>query len=214
MTKVNFAEARQRAEAQGLLGAGSYLKLQEGDNRLRLMSECIEHPGEYGGKPTFKWLCYVLDRKDGKIKPFFMANTIYKLVEALQLNPDYAFDEVPMPYDITVNARGAGTKEVVYSVLPARNATPLTENEAHQLREIQPLRELQKAIYEVGADSGDKSTVPSTQPLPPVPAAPGPDPYASFPPEFRPSTSGINTQGSVGDGLRGSQEGTQIGMPR
>jgi hypothetical protein len=78
--KVNFAEVRKRAESEGLLGAGSYLKLQEGDNRIRLMSECIEHPGEFNGKPTYKWLCYVLDRRDGKNKPFFMANTIYKLV--------------------------------------------------------------------------------------------------------------------------------------
>lgn len=62
MTKVNFADARKRAESEGLLGAGSYLKLQEGDNKVRLMSECLEHPGEYQGKPTFKWLCYVLDR--------------------------------------------------------------------------------------------------------------------------------------------------------
>jgi hypothetical protein len=86
MTKVNFAASREKAEKEGLLGRGDYLKLVEGDNRTRLMSECLEHPGEYQGKPTFKWLCYVMDRKDGKIKPFFMAHTIYKAIEALQLN--------------------------------------------------------------------------------------------------------------------------------
>jgi hypothetical protein len=146
--KVNFAEARRRAESEGLLGAGSYLKLQEGDNRIRLVSECVEHPGEYGGKPTFKWLCYVLDRKDGKIKPFFMANTIYKQIEALQANTDYAFDEVPMPYDVTINAKGAGTKEVVYTVVPARNNTLLTPAERALLTGTQPIRELQKAIWD------------------------------------------------------------------
>lgn len=186
--KVNFAEARKRAESEGLLGAGSYLKLSEGDNRIRLMSECIEHPGEYLGKPTFKWLCYVLDRKDGKIKPFFMANTIYKLIEALQLNPDYAFDEVPMPYDLTINAKGAGTKDVVYSVIPARNNSPLTENEMASFRDIQPLRDLQKAIYDVGRE--DKDVPPPSEP----PPATGR--YSTVPPEFRPDTG--NTGPSTG----------------
>ena len=45
MTKVNFAEGRKKAESEGLLGSGGYLKLQEGENRVRLMSECLEHPG-------------------------------------------------------------------------------------------------------------------------------------------------------------------------
>ncbi len=49
MTKVNFAEGRKKAESEGLLGSGGYLKLQEGENRVRLMSECLEHPGEYKG---------------------------------------------------------------------------------------------------------------------------------------------------------------------
>ena len=180
--KVNFAEARKRAEAEGLLGAGSYLKLQEGDNRVRLMSECLEHPGEYKGKPRFQWLCYVLDRKDEQIKPFFMAHTIYKQIEALQLNSDYAFDEVPMPYDITINAKDAGTKEVVYTVVPARSNTPLTEAEAVALRDIQPIRELQKAVYGTAADGQGAST---KAPAPVEP--PTPDRYSSVPPEFRPS---------------------------
>jgi hypothetical protein len=189
MTKVNFAEVRKRAEAEGLLGAGSYLKLQEGDNRVRLMSECLEHPSEYAGKPTFKWLCYVLDRRDGKIKPFFMANTIYKLIEALQLNPDYGFDEVPMPYDITINAKGAGTKDVVYSVIPARTNAPLTEGELAALQDIQPLRELQKAVYE--ASGGEQTPEkPADQIQPNIAGR-----YGTVPPEFLPP--GPNTSGGL-----------------
>lgn len=148
MPKVNFAATREKAEKEGVLSKNEYLKLKEGDNRIRLMSECLEHPGEYNGVPNFKWLCYVLDRKDGKIKPFFMAHTIYKQIEALQLNEDYKFDEVPMPYDITINAKGAGTKEVVYTLMPARANTPLTPAEKALLVGTQPIAELQKAIYE------------------------------------------------------------------
>src|SRR4051812_22107250 len=113
---VNFAERRKEAEDAGLVGGSDYLKLKEGDNRLRLMTECLPHAGTYQGKKNFKWLCYVIDRRDGKVKPFFMPHKIYKAIEALQMNPDYEFFDVPMPYDVTINAVKAGTKDVVYTV--------------------------------------------------------------------------------------------------
>ena len=145
---VDFAASRKAAEAAGLLSSGDYLKLKEGDNRLRLMSACLPHEGSYQGRRNFKWLCYVLDRVDGKVKPFFMPHTIYKKIEALQTNEDYAFDRVPMPYDLTINAKGAGTKEVEYSLIPARKETPLTPAEQTLLSEMKPLAELQVALLE------------------------------------------------------------------
>ncbi len=148
MTKVNFAASREKAEKEGLLGGSGKFKPQEGDNRIRLMSECLEHPNEFKGQKRFQWLCYVLDRRDGKIKPYFMPHTIYKAIEKLQLDTEYAFDEVPMPYDVTINAKGAGTKEVEYTVIPARANTPLTPSEKALLTGTQPITELQKAVYE------------------------------------------------------------------
>src|SRR6187401_2541760 len=99
---MNFAEARRQAEAAGQIGGGDIYKYKEGDNRFRLMSDCIPHSGEYQGKPNFKWLCYVLDRRDNKVKVHFMPHSIYKSIEALQENPDYTFEALPMPYDVTV----------------------------------------------------------------------------------------------------------------
>src|SRR5688572_25697757 len=116
MTKVNFSQARKKAEEAGLLGGGAAWKPKEGDNRIRLVSECLEHPGSYNGKKTFKWLCFILDRVDGEVKPYFMPHNIYEQLEKLQMSPDYAFDEVPMPYDITLNAKNAGKLDVVYTV--------------------------------------------------------------------------------------------------
>jgi hypothetical protein len=51
-----------------------------------------------------------------------------------------------MPYDITINAQGAGTKEVEYSVMPAKKETPLTAEERNQYETKKPLKELQQAI--------------------------------------------------------------------
>jgi hypothetical protein len=148
MAKADFAAARKQAEDAGLLGGGDYYKCKEGDNRVRLMSMCLPHTSEFKGKRNFKWLCYVLDRRDGNVKAYFMPHKIYKAIEALQMNPDYAFEEVPMPYDITVHAKGAGTKEVEYSLIPARKETPLTADEESDLDQQKPLAELQKLLIE------------------------------------------------------------------
>lgn len=129
----SFSASREKAEKQFGLGKGEYLKLQEGANRIRLMSECIPYESTFQGRKNFKWVCWVIDRVDGVVKPFFMPHTIYKSIEALQVDPDYAFASVPMPYDIKINAKGAGTKEVDYQVIASPKLTPLTEKEVEDL---------------------------------------------------------------------------------
>lgn len=151
---VDFAARRKQAEDEGLISSGDYLKFKEGPNRFRLMSECLPHPGSYKGTKSFKWLCYVVDRRDGKVKPFFMPHTVYKQIEALQLSEDYTFSEVPMPYDITVNADGAGTKEVKYTVIPAKKEVPVTTAERMELSKAKPIEELQKALKDKQAKNG------------------------------------------------------------
>lgn len=160
MPKVSFASNRRAAETAGLIGGGDYFKLAEGDNRVRLMSVCLPHKSAYNGKPTFKWLCYVIDRRDGKIKTFFMPHTIYKSIEALQANPDYEFDEVPMPYDMTIHAKGAKTKDVEYSIIPARKETPLTKEELAELASLTAIEEVQEALYEKANAKGPEGDEP------------------------------------------------------
>jgi hypothetical protein len=144
----DLAAKRKEAERSGLLGSGDYLKLKEGANRLRLLTECLPYLGSYQGKRNFKWLCYVVDRVDGRVKPFFMPHMIYKQIEALQVSDDYAFIDVPMPYDLTVNAKGAGTKEVEYTLMPARKESPITALEFQALADAKPLHDLKKALDE------------------------------------------------------------------
>lgn len=165
MPKADFAATRKQAEDAGMLGGGDYYKYKEGDNRIRLMSNCLPHNGEYQGRPNFKWLCYVLDRRDGKVKLHFMPHKIYKAIEALQSNPDYEFGEVPMPYDLTIHAKAAGTKEVEYSLIPARKETPLTDDEESDLDQQKPLEELQRVLLEKQKKGG--ASTPHGDPPPP-----------------------------------------------
>lgn len=150
--KFNASEILQQAEKEYGLGSGEYLKIKEGDNKIRLLSEGLPHSSIYKNpktgetKKTFKFLCWVLDRKDKKIKPYFMPVTVMRAIESLQLSEDYAFTDVPMPYDININAKGAGIKEVVYSVIPARINTPLTAEEENEFNTKSPIAELQKKL--------------------------------------------------------------------
>ena len=153
MGKFDFGAAQEKAEKEGLI-SGGYLKLKEGANRMRVVSEAIPHPSEFTdqktGKTTktFKWLLYVIDRVDGTVKPFFMAPTIARMIADLQRSDDYGFDSVPMPYDITVNAKNAGKMTVEYTVMAARQNTPLTLAEEAAVGTAKPLHEFQQTIYE------------------------------------------------------------------
>src|SRR3990167_2958673 len=154
MTKpFSFSDTYKQAEKDyGIGGRGSF-KVKEGANRIRLMSECIPHPGSYKGTPNFKFLCYVIDRavpqQDDKVKiqTYFMPVTIFKAIEVLQIDSDYAFSEMPMPYDLTINAKNAGTKEVEYSVIP-KPKTELTEVETIAFAGMKSIQEVQDKIRE------------------------------------------------------------------
>ena len=171
MAKVSFGAAREAAEKSGALSTGDRFKLTEGNNRVRLLSEFLPHTSYFTPKATpgnpsppssrrFQWLGYVLDRKDSQVKTFFMPHTIHKFIEDLQSNEDWAFDEVPMPYDITIVATGAGTKDVKYSVTPSPKRTKLTPEEMLAFAEKKPIAEVQQAIYDKQNENPPETTRP------------------------------------------------------
>lgn len=149
--KFNFNEELSSAEKEFSIGGGDKFKFKEGDNRLRVLSPgkplathrisqkefhtcygqdsgCPYHE-QTSPQPSVKFVMWVIDRADGLVKLAFMPYTIMKALRDLQNNPDYEFDTLPMPYDITVHATKAGTKDVEYSVVPARKNEPLTTDE-------------------------------------------------------------------------------------
>ena len=142
----DFDGALKDAEKSGYVQGDDRFKIQEGANRIRLLTPPLAHQGSYKGTPNFKWLVYALDRADGQVKLFFMPHTIFKNLRDFQKSEDYGFDEVPMPYDVTINAKKAGTKEVEYTVIPSPKRAALTAAEAKQLAEKKPIAEVQKLL--------------------------------------------------------------------
>ena len=158
MPKFDFAANRQQAEKQYNLGKGEYFKVKEGDNKVRLVAECLPHPGEYQGRPNFKWLTQVLDLSDGKIKPYFMPDSVYQQILSLQSDEDYSFDEVPMPYNINIFTTNAGDKSAKYTVRPSPKRIDLTPEQQAALKEAPSVTELQKKIREADAKNAGATT--------------------------------------------------------
>jgi hypothetical protein len=131
--------------------ASEFWKPTEGANKVRILSTpeltvsrykfgiCYEG-AEYCKKEnlgpkenlSYKWLTWIIDRADGKQKLYSMPFSVTKALTNLKTNEEYAFADFPMPYDVTLNAKGAGTKEVEYSVVPSRKETKLTFDELEE----------------------------------------------------------------------------------
>lgn len=158
----NASETMKKAEQEYGFGKGEYFKVQEGVNKLRLLSPCVGHQGEYQGKPNFKFVAWVLDRRDGKIKPYFMPPTILDGIGALQMSEDYGFEEVPMPYDINIQAKNAGKLEVEYNVIPSPHRAPLTPEEQAELDKKIPIDEFVEKLKEKSGVSVEQSAQPQS----------------------------------------------------
>ena len=72
-----------------------------------------------------RYLTYVLDYKDNKIKIFKMPKTLAAKIKVLGADEEYKFSSFPMPYDIKITATNAGTTEVEYEVVGAKVNTEI-----------------------------------------------------------------------------------------
>lgn len=113
-----------------------YFTVVEGDNRFQLLSHVVPLPLKWTGSTyepaeegdtnvSIKGVCWVL--QDGKIKLAKLPYTAVKTIRELMNDPDYAFEEFPMPRMVNLKAKGAGSKEVEYSLIPSPKETPVSE---------------------------------------------------------------------------------------
>ena len=156
MGKFNISEVRPKAEKEFGLESGGYLKIKEGSNKIRLLSETVGHESYYKGTRNVKFVCWVLDYADGKVKLYFMPFTILKAIESLQISEEYNFEEVPMPYDITINAKNAGTKEVDYQVVPARSNSPVSQEVLNEFSSKAGIPEVLEELIKNDSTNPDK----------------------------------------------------------
>ena len=148
----NFNEAVKSAEDKYGVGNNNnddwLTKFPEGDTRLRLLSHTVAYAQHYmqsgyrgvclgkdrgcpgcavSDKPNLKWLGWVLHEE--QIKPCLLPHTIVVELGNYQADPEYAFAEPPMPYDITITKKKTGEKEqnVKYSIKASRINAPVSD---------------------------------------------------------------------------------------
>lgn len=149
--KVKQQEEEARKDGYAQSGGGDWYKMVEGENRFRVLAEpemifeafkigiCYTDCGYEG---TSKFLTYVLDRKDNKIKLAKLPYTVGTAIMGYEKDEEYKFEGFPMPYDIKVNAVGAGTKEVKYTVMAGRANTEVDSKTMADLEKKKPVAEI------------------------------------------------------------------------
>lgn len=111
-----------------------YFAIEEGDNRIQMLSHVAPFPqvwvqAEKKYRPavegdtnvSIRGVCWVL--QDGKIKEAKLPYTVVKAVRELMQDEEWSFEEFPMPRQINIKAKNAGTKEVEYTVIPSPKET-------------------------------------------------------------------------------------------
>lgn len=89
-------------------------------------------PDIYSDKPQFSYVCNVIDRADNQVKLFDLRSTIYSQIVDYATNPDYGSPADPeQGYDITIKKEKTGPlpQNVKYTIIPARNNSPITDEE-------------------------------------------------------------------------------------
>jgi len=153
-----------------------FYKMKVGDNKVRVLTQFErvdqlfegEYPnGKYAGmvdeeyrakgseKVSTQGWAWGVDRETGGVKIMQFGRGILKLIAGLRASDEYAFNEYPMPYDITIKNTGEGPAR--YSIVAARKNTEITEDEQVELDKKTAISDIIKKIKEKGGNTDNKA---------------------------------------------------------
>jgi hypothetical protein len=141
------------------LGSGEKFKLAEGENQIRVLSEPRMVESTFKGNLNRKWLAWVIDRKDGVMKLFYMPKTIIGQLADIESMKFYAFDSPPMPYDVIIKAKHAGTIDAEYTVIADPSRKALTPEELEQMKTLKPIDEVVSKLLERQTGGEQEATI-------------------------------------------------------
>jgi len=145
---MKFTDIESIKNKYGISEGGDWMNLKEGENRIRIVSEFVDYGihrdpelkknvvcigkeqcyyCKQGDKVRVQFLGKVIDRSDGRVKYLRIGYRIFQQISELAKSKEYGFDIIP-PYDIVILKKGSGLN-TTYTVFPARENTPLTDEE-------------------------------------------------------------------------------------
>lgn len=144
---MDFSGTFSKAKKELGLGGSGFFSIKDGESKkIRIVSDAVRYESisTFGGeeKPRVQFLAYVIDREDGKIKPYLMPASVMGFVSQLQDSEEYGFPkDSDIPYDITVSRNKEGGR-TVYAVVASRKNSNLTEVEQQEIAGLKPLEQI------------------------------------------------------------------------
>jgi len=113
----------------------------------------------FNTKLSRKWLTWVIDRIDGVMKLFYMPKTIVSQLVDIESTKFFAFPAPPMPYDVIIKAKNAGTIDASYTVIASPKREPLAATEIEQMKTLKPIEEVVNKLLERQAGGESEPSV-------------------------------------------------------
>lgn len=132
-------------------GSSGWFKMKEGKNQFRILTEpeiMFENYGkgicyhQCGFEGTTKYLARILDRADNKVKLYKIPFGIFKQIATWETDEDLEFKGFPMPYDVKINAKNAGSKEVEYTVMPSPKVISVDQETLNFITKQSPVKDV------------------------------------------------------------------------
>lgn len=159
MAEMAWGEMKTAGSGEGT----SYIKLQPGENRMRIVGLPYETEIHWeetmdgskkrivclgvgcpickaGHVPQKKYQVLTIDRSDSKLKILEGGSSIFKQIKDYAMDPDYGD---PSKYDIKIKKEGSG-RETRYTVVAAPKKSELTPEENDLLSNAKSLSEINK----------------------------------------------------------------------
>ncbi len=123
----------------------------EDDRRRELKQQDLKGNEKLQMTRNIQWLAHILDYSDNNVKLAWLAYKVGKKIGEWQIDPEYAFNEVPMPYDITIVAikkKGKDGKDKIQtdSIDAGRQNTSVAPEVLAKLEKTKSVKDIKELI--------------------------------------------------------------------
>lgn len=97
----------------------------------------VKHPAV-----SKKWMCWAIQRSTAELVLVTLPYGVSKTLMEMKADEESGWTAWPMPFGINIKAKGAGKKEVEYTVVASRQNTVITEEELADLAKKTPVDQI------------------------------------------------------------------------
>ena len=162
----------------------NYFSFEEGNNKVRVLDmsntslnthfakgATYQCPGEetcpfckLGKKPSWKKVAYLFDYKTNSIQLAFLPKSVLIELENLSSVEGFAYDNLPMPYDVTVKYTQNAAPKDKYKTYGVPKFVPVPEDIMTEMEKRKPLDQIVESIALKQVMPADLEVTPEAEP--------------------------------------------------